>query len=60
MRLFWAGEHTSFLFPSMAHGAFHSGTRAAKDVFTNINVREDDDSLVNRTNMGHDLSLSIN
>jgi len=45
MRLFWAGEHTSLLFPSVAHGAFHSGTRAAKDVFDNINIRKDDTAL---------------
>jgi len=45
MRLFWAGEHTSLLFPSMAHGALHSGTLAARDVFCNINIRKEDNSL---------------
>jgi hypothetical protein len=36
MRLFFAGEHTSSKFPSMAHGAYISGIRAAKDVIENI------------------------
>ena len=36
MRLFFAGEHTSSKFPSMAHGAYLSGIRAAKDVIENI------------------------
>eukprot|EP00566_Odontella_aurita_P003658 CAMPEP_0113534128 /NCGR_PEP_ID=MMETSP0015_2-20120614/4991_1 /TAXON_ID=2838 /ORGANISM="Odontella" /LENGTH=1331 /DNA_ID=CAMNT_0000433263 /DNA_START=92 /DNA_END=4088 /DNA_ORIENTATION=- /assembly_acc=CAM_ASM_000160 len=36
MRLFWAGEHTTSLHPSMAHGAFLSGIRAAQEVFSSI------------------------
>lgn len=32
MRLFFAGEHTTALHPSMAHGAMLSGVRAAKEV----------------------------
>jgi len=32
MRLFWAGEHTTALHPSMAHGAMLSGIRAAGEV----------------------------
>mmetsp|Transcript_8565 Transcript_8565/g.12232 ORF Transcript_8565/g.12232 Transcript_8565/m.12232 type:complete len:857 (+) Transcript_8565:3067-5637(+) len=36
MRLFWAGEHTTALHPSMAHGAMLSGIRAAKEVFAAI------------------------
>lgn len=33
MRLFFAGEHTTSLYPSMAHGAMLSGYRAAKEVY---------------------------
>lgn len=36
MRLFWAGEHTTSLHPSMAHGAYLSGIRAAQEAFSNI------------------------
>jgi hypothetical protein len=36
MRLFWAGEHTTALHPSMAHGAMMSGIRAAKEVLSTI------------------------
>ena len=32
MRLFFCGEHTTSLHPSMAHGAYLSGLRAAADV----------------------------
>jgi len=42
MRLFWAGEHTSRSFPSMAHGAYLSGIRAATDIFNNIIVPIED------------------
>lgn len=38
MRLFFAGEHTSLQYPSMAHGALVSGIRAARDIFTNIQI----------------------
>lgn len=36
MRLFWAGEHTTSLHPSMAHGAMLSGIRAAREVISTI------------------------
>lgn len=36
MRLFWAGEHTSSLHPSMAHGALLSGIRAAEEVINEM------------------------
>ena len=39
MRLFWAGEHTTSLHPSMAHGALLSGIRAAKEVIATIKFR---------------------
>lgn len=32
MRLFFCGEHTTSLHPSMAHGAYLSGLRTAKDI----------------------------
>lgn len=35
MRLFFAGEHTTSLHPSMAHGAFLSGIRAAREIVAN-------------------------
>ena len=38
MRLFWAGEHTTSLHPSMAHGAMLSGMRAAKEVLSTITL----------------------
>ena len=34
MRLFFGGEHTTALHPSMAHGALLSGVRAAKEVLS--------------------------
>jgi len=45
MRLFFAGEHTTALHPSMAHGAMLSGIRAAKEVVAamSIDVQKDDD-----------------
>lgn len=43
MRLFWAGEHTTALHPSMAHGALLSGIRAAKEVFSTISFKYNDD-----------------
>jgi lysine-specific histone demethylase 1 len=39
MRLFWAGEHTTSLHPSMAHGAMLSGIRAAKEVISTMQFR---------------------
>lgn len=38
MRLFFAGEHTTSLHPSMAHGALLSGVRAAKEVVSSMNL----------------------
>lgn len=38
MRLFFAGEHTTALHPSMAHGAMLSGIRAAGEVFSAISL----------------------
>jgi len=50
MRLFFAGEHTTALHPSMAHGAMLSGIRAAKEIvssvsFTFRNDKQDDRTL---------------
>jgi hypothetical protein len=44
MRLFFAGEHTTALHPSMAHGAMLSGLRAAKEVVAamSIDIEKDD------------------
>jgi [histone H3]-N6,N6-dimethyl-L-lysine4 FAD-dependent demethylase len=36
MRLYFAGEHTTALHPSMAHGAMLSGIRAAKEIMSTI------------------------
>jgi len=36
MRLFFAGEHTSSHYPSLAHGAYISGLRAAREIMSNI------------------------
>lgn len=44
MRLFWAGEHTTALHPSMAHGALLSGLRAAEEVLSTICFKNDDRS----------------
>lgn len=38
MRLFFAGEHTTALHPSMAHGALLSGVRAAEEVVSTITL----------------------
>lgn len=38
MRLFFAGEHTTALHPSMAHGAMLSGIRAAKEVVAAMSI----------------------
>jgi len=43
MRLFWAGEHTTALHPSMAHGAMMSGIRAAKEVLSTIQFNYNDE-----------------
>ena len=36
MRLFFAGEHTSAAFPSLTHGAYISGVKAAHEIFKNL------------------------
>jgi hypothetical protein len=48
MRLFFAGEHTTALHPSMAHGAMLSGMRAAKEVVSTIQMKLDDDKDIDR------------
>lgn len=44
MRLFFAGEHTTALHPSMAHGALLSGLRAAEEVVSTICLKNEDTS----------------
>lgn len=39
MRLFWAGEHTASLHPSVSHGALLSGIRAAEQVFNEMHMK---------------------
>ena len=53
MRLFFCGEHTTSLHPSMAHGAYLSGLRAATDVmkYTKPNAA--------KTNQSEDMSIPI-
>ena len=48
-RVFFAGEHTTALHPSMAHGAMLSGLRAAKEVVTNMTHGVQPDTSVDRT-----------
>ena len=55
MRLFWAGEHTTALHPSMAHGAMMSGIRAAKEVLSTIQFNYNDE----RSNFEKMIPLSI-
>jgi monoamine oxidase len=43
MRLFFAGEHTTALHPSMAHGAMLSGIRAAHEVISAVKGTNTDD-----------------
>lgn len=38
MRLFFAGEHTSSHYPSLAHGAYISGLRVAREIISNITL----------------------
>ena len=42
MRLFFAGEHTTALHPSMAHGAMLSSYRAAKEITEAMTVSSSD------------------
>ena len=44
MRLFFAGEHTTSLHPSMAHGAMLSGIRAAKEVVAAMSLSPQEDT----------------
>jgi monoamine oxidase len=48
MRLFFAGEHTTALHPSMAHGAMLSGIRAAKEVLSTMKCSNDDEKDIDR------------
>jgi len=48
MRLFFAGEHTTALHPSMAHGAMLSGIRAGTEVLSAFSVDTKDDSGVDK------------
>jgi Flavin containing amine oxidoreductase/PHD-like zinc-binding domain len=48
MRLFFAGEHTTALHPSMAHGAMLSGIRAAKEVVSTVQFMFDEDKDIDR------------
>jgi len=48
MRLFFAGEHTSAHYPSLAHGAYISGVCAARDIFSNIKSKVDANNDVER------------
>lgn len=43
MRLFFAGEHTTALHPSTAHGALLSGIRAGKEVVNTIKLNFNDE-----------------
>ena len=45
MRLFFAGEHTTALHPSMAHGAMLSGIRAGREVFDAVNLAFDSEHM---------------
>ncbi|KAL7579555.1 hypothetical protein ACA910_007926 [Epithemia clementina (nom. ined.)] len=49
MRLFFAGEHTTSLHPSMAHGAMLSGYRAAQEIVEAMSVAMSEDSSIDRT-----------
>ena len=48
MRLFWCGEHTTSLHPSMAHGAMLSGMRAAKELVASINLKNQEEKDVDK------------
>lgn len=48
MRLFFAGEHTTALHPSMAHGAMLSGMRAAKELISTLQYKRRDDKDTDR------------
>jgi len=48
MRLFFAGEHTTALHPSMAHGAMLTGIRAAKEILSSVNFTFRNDKTTDR------------
>lgn len=48
MRVFFAGEHTTALHPSMAHGAMLSGQRAAAEVISTILFKSDSEKEIDR------------
>ena len=48
MRLFFAGEHTTALHPSMAHGAMLSGIRAAKEIVSTLKCSYGEDKDLDR------------
>lgn len=48
MRLFFAGEHTTQLHPSMAHGAMLSGVRAGAEVFEALSLNFKTDETIDR------------
>eukprot|EP00980_Cylindrotheca_fusiformis_P024445 scaffold11924_cov118-Cylindrotheca_fusiformis.AAC.6 len=48
MRLFFAGEHTTALHPSMAHGAMLSGMRAAEEVLSTLQFKSSSEKDMDR------------
>ena len=48
MRLFFAGEHTTALHPSMAHGAMLTGIRAAKEILSTLSFTFRNDKATDR------------
>jgi monoamine oxidase len=48
MRLFFAGEHTTALHPSMAHGAMLSGMRAAKELVDTLQFKQTGEKDIDR------------
>lgn len=68
MRLFFAGEHTTALHPSMAHGAMLTGIRAAKEILSTLSFTFRNDkasdrlipvALFRRDNPGTPLQCSL-
>jgi len=45
MRVFFAGEHTTALHPSMAHGALLSGVRAAKQLVSSMVLKTEEEQI---------------
>jgi hypothetical protein len=48
MRLFFAGEHTTALHPSMAHGAMLSGIRAAEEIVSTLQFKNSSEKDIDR------------